>query len=65
MAIWQRSPQFLFDSRQPHLRQLQESKIQAFCGGEARAWDRLRPWGLGTKCVHLFYKEVSLSAFST
>lgn len=57
MAIWQRSPQFLFDSRQPHLRQLQESKIQAFCGGEAWAWDRLGPGDWGQNVFIYFTKR--------
>ena len=57
MAIWQRSPQFLFDSRQPHLRQLQESKIQAFCGGEAWAWDRLGPGAWGQNVFIYFTKR--------
>lgn len=44
-------------------RQLQKSKSQAFCEREAQGLGQ--PWVLRMHFIHLFYKEVCLSVFST
>ena len=57
-------PQSLFDPGHSLIwRQLQKSRIQAFCESEAQ--EPLVGCGPGPNCIHLFYKEVCLSAFPT
>lgn len=47
----------------PHLEATQKPRVQAFCGSEAQ--EPLVGCGPGPNCIHLFYKEVCLSAFPT